>query len=145
MDEYAYRILYNEGFHGWLYTINLGATTIWEKWNSLLEDGTISDNSMNSFNHYAYGSVCETIYSRIAGLRNLEPGWKKVEIKPHFNYRIKKMEFAFNSIRGKYVIKWKVINKYFYIIIIIPFGCQAIVEFPNGKKFSIKHGKFNYR
>ena len=54
MDEYAYRILYNEEFPGWLYAINLGATTIWERWNSLLENGTISGTGMNSLNHYAY-------------------------------------------------------------------------------------------
>ena len=144
MDEYAYRILYNENYPGWLYAINLGATTIWERWNSLLENGTISGNGMNSFNHYAYGSVCETIYSRIAGLRNLSPGWKKVKIKPHINYRIKNMDFAYDSISGRYEIKWKIENNIFYINIIIPYGCAALVELPDGNKFSIKEGIFNY-
>ena len=144
MDEYAYRILYNENYPGWLYAINLGATTIWERWNSLLENGTISGNGMNSFNHYAYGSVCETIYSRIAGLRNLSPGWKKVKIKPHINYRIKNMDFAYDSISGRYEIKWKIENNIFYIDIIIPYGCAALVELPDGNKFSIKEGIFNY-
>ena len=78
MEDIAYRILYNEEFPGWLYAINLGATTIWERWNSLLENGTLSDPHMNSFNHYAFGSVCEAIYSRIAGLRSASPGWRKV-------------------------------------------------------------------
>ena len=144
MDEYAYRILYNEDFPGWLYAINLGATTIWERWNSLLEDGTINGNAMNSFNHYAYGSVCESIYSRIAGLRNLLPGWKNVEIKPHINYRIKNMDFSYNSISGKYEIKWKIENDVFYIDIIIPFGCEALVELPDGRKYNIKEGNFNF-
>lgn len=57
----AYGFLYYENFPWWIYAINLGATTIREKWNSLLEDGSISGTSMNSLNHYAYGSVCETI------------------------------------------------------------------------------------
>ena len=83
MDDYAYRILFNEKFPGWIYPINLGATTIWERWNSLLENGTISTSNMNSFNHFTYGSVCEAIYSRIVGIRNMEPGWRKVMIKPH--------------------------------------------------------------
>ena len=134
MDDYAYRILYNKEFPGWLYTINLGATTIWERWNSLLEDGTISGTSMNSFNHYAYGSVCEAIYSRIAGLRNLSPGWKKVMIKPHLNYRMKKIDFSFESISGKYEIYWKWRNDKFYMNITIPNGCEAEVILPNGKK-----------
>ena len=144
MDEYAYRILYNQNYPGWLYAIDLGATTIWERWNSLLENGTISGNGMNSFNHYAYGSVCETIYSRIAGLRNLSPGWKKVKIKPHINYRIKNMDFAYDSISGRYEIKWKIENNIFYINIIIPYGCAALVELPDGNKFNIKEGKFSY-
>ena len=144
MDEYAYRILYNEDFPGWLYAVNLGATTIWERWNSLLEDGTIGGNSMNSFNHYAYGSVCESIYSRIAGLRNLSPGWKKVKIKPQINHRIKSMDFSYNSISGKYEIKWYVKNDEFHIDIIVPYGCEAIIELPNGNNYFVKEGQFNY-
>ena len=145
MDDYAYHILYNENYPGWLYSINLGATTIWERWNSLLEDGTISGTDMNSFNHYAYGSVCESIYSRIAGLRNLSPGWKKVRIKPHINERIKSINFTYDSISGKYVIKWKLNDNIFNIFIIIPYGCKAIVELPNKNKFYIKEGEFSFK
>ena len=145
MDEYAYRMLYNEDFPSWLYAINLGATTIWERWDALLEDGTINGDSMNSFNHYAYGSVCESIYSRIAGLKNLVPGWKKVEIKPHINIRMKKMEFSYDSISGKYIINWTFENKEFNMDITIPFGCEAFVELPNGNKFFVKHGNYSYK
>ena len=144
MDEYAYHILFNENYPGWLYSINLGATTIWERWNSLLENGTISGTSMNSFNHYAYGSVCESIYTRIVGFRNLSPGWKKVRIKPHINYRINQMDFSYKSISGKYVINWSIKNNIFYILIEIPFGCKAIIELPDGKKFINNNGKYNY-
>ena len=144
MDEYAYRILYNEDFPGWLYAINLGATTIWERWNSLLEDGTVGGNTMNSFNHYAYGSVCESIYSRIAGLRNLSPGWKKVKIKPQVNYRIKSMDFSYDSISGKYEIKWNITKYKFNMDIIIPYGCRALVELPDGQSFYVNDGKFNF-
>ena len=98
LDIDAYRFLFNHRFPGWIYAINLGATTIWERWNSLLEDGTISGIFMNSLNHYAYGSVCEAIYTRIVGLKNLSPGWKKVSIQPHLNYRLKKIKFSYNSI-----------------------------------------------
>ena len=144
LDDYAYRILYNEEFPGWLYTIKLGATTIWERWNSLLEDGTISGTGMNSFNHYALGSVCEAIYSRIAGLRNLSPGWKKVMIKPHLNFRMKKIDFSFESISGKYEINWKWKDDKFYMNIIIPNGCEAEIILPNGKSENVKVGKYNY-
>ena len=99
---------------------------------------------MNSFNHYAYGSVCESIYSRIAGLRNLSPGWKKVKIKPQINHRIKSMDFSYNSISGKYEIKWYVKNDEFHMDIIVPYGCEAIIELPNGNNYFVKEGQFNY-
>ena len=144
MDDYAYRILYREGFPSWLYAINLGATTIWERWNALLENGTISGIEMNSFNHYAYGSVCESIYSRIAGLRNMAPGWKKVMIKPQLNYRMKNVDFSYDSISGKYEISWKWIENRFYMSFTIPFGTEAEVILPNGVKHNVKEGKYKY-
>ena len=144
MDEYAYRILFNEQFPGWIYAINLGATTIWERWNSLLEDGTVSGTGMNSFNHYAYGSVCEAIYSRIAGLMNLSPGWKKVIIRPHLNYRMKNIELVFNSISGKYEIFWKWFDNKFEMNITIPNGCDAEIILPNNEIYSVKGGKYSY-
>ena len=145
MDDYAYRILYTEEYPGWLYAINLGATTIWERWNSLLPNGTISGSFMNSFNHYAYGSVCETIYSRIAGLRNMSPGWKKVLIQPHLNYRMKNMNFSYESISGKYEISWKWIElTRFKLIVTIPYGCEAEIILPNGMSHNVKEGTYNY-
>ena len=145
MDDYAYRLLYNEDYPGWLYAVNLGATTFWEKWNSLLPEGKVSGGFMNSFNHYTYGSVCEAIYSRIAGLRNLSPGWKKVMIKPKLNYRMKKMNFSYESISGKYEISWKWIeDNRFSMIFTIPDGCEAEVVLPNGVTHNINEGKYNY-
>ena len=144
MDDYAYRVLFNEEFPGWIYPINLGATSIWERWNSLLINGEISTSSMNSLNHYVFGTVCEAIYSRIAGLRNLSPGWKKVIIKPQLNYRIKKINFSYKSISGKYEIYWKWLDTKFNLTVIIPFGCEAEIILPNGKIYYIKHGKYNY-
>ena len=144
MDDYAYRILFNEKFPGWIYPINLGATTIWERWNSLLENGTISTSNMNSFNHFTYGSVCEAIYSRIVGIRNMEPGWRKVMIKPHLNYRLKKISFSYESISGKYEIYWKWIDTRFNLKITIPIGCEAEIILPNGIIHNVKAGIFNY-
>ena len=122
----------------------MGSTTIWERWNSLLENGTVSGTGMNSFNHYAYGSVCEAIYSRIVGLRNLSPGWRKVMIKPHLNYRMKIITFSFKSISGKYEISWKWFENIFKINITIPNGCQAEIILPNNETYLVKGGKYYY-
>ena len=144
MDDYAYRILFNEKFPGWIYCIKLGATTIWERWNSLLEDGTISGIGMNSLNHYAYGSVCETIFSRIVGLRNVCPGWKKVLIKPQINYRLKSITFSFESISGKFEICWKIQNEKFNLNVVIPNGVEAEIVLPNQKSYKVTEGKYDY-
>ena len=144
LDDYAYRILFNEECPGWIYTIKLGATTIWERWNSLLEDGTISGINMNSFNHYSYGSVCEAIFSRIVGLRNLSPGWKKILIKPQINYRLKNVNFIYESINGKIEISWKHKENKFNLNVVIPNGIEAEIILPNKKSYNIKEGKYEY-
>jgi alpha-L-rhamnosidase len=144
MDDYAYRILFNEECPGWIYCINLGATTIWERWNSLLSDGTISGINMNSFNHYSYGSVCEAIYSRIGGLRNMSKGWKKVLIKPQINYRLKNVKLNFESIRGKFEIKWEIKENKFYLDVVIPNGVEAEIILPDKTNYDVKEGKYNY-
>ena len=92
MEEYSYRILYNEEFPGWLYYKfrsynNLGKMEFFPRRRN--NKGT----SMNSFNHYSYWSVCEAIYSRIEGLRNLLIRWKKILIKPQLNYSEKNWFF----------------------------------------------------
>ena len=144
MEDIAYRILYNEEFPGWLYAINLGATTIWERWNSILENGTLSDLGMNSFNHYAFGSICEVIYSRIAGLRNLSPGWRKVIIKPQLNYRMKNIDFSYKSISGEFKISWKWGGNQFKMKVNIPYGVEATIILPNGKKSTANGGLYFY-
>ena len=144
LNEEAYHILYNEEFPSWLYTVNLGATTIWERWNSLLEDGTISGTSMNSLNHYAYGTVCEAIYSRIAGIKNLSPGWKKVEIEPHLNYRMKHIEFSYDSPSGRFVIEWNNEDT-FELKVTIPNGVDATIKMPDGKVYEVTGGSYTIK
>jgi len=106
MTDIGYRMLLTEEFPGWLYAVNLEATTIWERWNSLDADGTISGTGMNSLNHYAYGSVCEAIYSRIMGLQNAAPGWKKALIAPKIDGRLKHAAIVYDSPSGTWKAPW---------------------------------------
>ena len=149
MVDDAYRILFNENYPGWLYTVNLGATTIWERWNSLLSDGTISGTNMNSLNHYAYGSVCEAIYSHIVGLQNAAPGWKKAIIAPKPNYRLKNIDFSYNSPSGVYKVNWKIYdNGEFELKTTIPNGTTATIILPDHKDkltFTVSSGEYSYR
>lgn len=79
----AAHVLMNNGYPGWLYEVDMGATTVWERWNSLMPDGTPNPDGMNSYNHYAYGSVMEFVYRRIAGIETVGAGFEKVRIAPH--------------------------------------------------------------
>jgi len=108
MGDIAMRMLLSEEFPGWLYCVKLGATTIWERWNSLNPDGSISGTGMNSLNHYAYGTVCEAIYSRIMGLRCAAPGWKKALIHPYLDGRIGHATIRYASYAGDWEVKWKI-------------------------------------
>lgn len=75
--EMAATLFMKEDYPSWLYAVNMGATTIWERWNSIKPDGTFDESGMNSLNHYAYGSVGDWMYRKVAGLSQLEPGYKR--------------------------------------------------------------------
>lgn len=133
--ELAYDFLLKEGFPSWLYSVNLGATTIWERWNSVLPDGTISDTGMNSLNHYAYGSVMEFVYAYAAGIRPLEPGFKKAVIEPHPDIRLGKLDCQYDSVNGTYVSRWSIeADGTIRLHVEIPFSCEAEVVLPGNTK-----------
>ncbi len=131
MEDLAYHFLFNEGFPGWLYCVNLGATTIWERWNSLLPDGTISGTGMNSLNHYAYGSVVEFMYKYIGGIRAMEPGFQKALIAPVPDMRFRYYDCSYDSVSGTYVSNWKIAEDgTFSMHVEVPFDCEAKVALP---------------
>ncbi len=132
MDDVAFRMLLRETFPGWLYCVNLGATTIWERWNSLDEQGRITGTGMNSLNHYAYGSVCEAIYSRVMGLRNLESGWRKAEMAPHVDGRLGHVSITFDSPSGRWKAGWALLQDgQLRVTLEVPEGAEADVRLPD--------------
>ncbi|WP_306214322.1 family 78 glycoside hydrolase catalytic domain, partial [Actinoplanes sp. RD1] len=74
----AYRLLLTRDCPSWLYPVTMGATTVWERWDSMLPDGSLNPGEMTSFNHYALGAVADWIHRRIGGIAPLEPGYAKV-------------------------------------------------------------------
>ena len=136
--EIASALLLRERFPGWLYAINQGATTIWERWNSIREDGTAWPNR-TSLNHYAYGAVVEWMYRNLCGLRPREdaPGFRKVEIRPDLLSALKHARMRFDSPAGLYAIAWKVVENGILFDISVPFGTKAVF-FPPGEPKSVK-------
>jgi alpha-L-rhamnosidase len=80
--QVAYSMLLEKKCPSWLYPVTMGATTVWERWDSMLPDGSINPGEMTSFNHYAFGAIAKFLYERIAGLQRLEPGWKRCRVAP---------------------------------------------------------------
>lgn len=140
----AYELLLKEGYPGWLYEVDLGATTIWERWNSLLEDGRISGTGMNSLNHYAYGSIAEWMYRYVCGFR------------PHMGERIpmticplpcERLEYArgrWESVYGTFASCWEYGKDGLHYQITIPFNACAEVVFPNGTSYILEAGSYRF-
>lgn len=130
-SEMAYKLLLNEEYPGWLYCVKMGATTIWERWNSIEPDGKISSTGMNSLNHYSYGSILEWLWRCAAGLQCVSPGFREVAIRPELNVKLSLMDAEYISPMGTYRIFWKVhSNTRVTIRVSIPFGAKAKVYLP---------------
>ena len=130
LADYAYTLLLNEDFPSWLYEVNMGATTIWERWNSVLPNGLVSDTGMNSMNHYAYGSIVEWMYRCMAGLNPVEdaPGFKRARIKPYVDARFTHVEAQYDSASGRYESGWTKEAGGYRFLITVPFDAEADFE-----------------
>ena len=107
--ELAYDLVLRQEYPGWLYCVNKGATTIWEHWDSIMPDGSFWDKKMNSFNHYAYGSVADWIYSFASGIRPSEggAGYTHATISPHPDTRLDFLKCTLDTRRGTIKSEWK--------------------------------------
>ena len=142
-NQLAYDLLLNEDYPGWLHEVNLGATTVWERWNSLEEDGSISGTGMNSLNHYAYGSIAEWIYRYMCGLNPSIGEAVKMTIYPMPDQRLKKAEGSWRSVFGKYVCAWIWKSEQEVVCNIeVPFNANARFILPDGTEEILDCGKY---
>ena len=141
--HHAYRMLQAKDCPSWLSPVLLGATTIWERWDSMLADGTINPGEMTSFNHYALGSVAYFLHAYVGGIRPLEPGWKKVLIKPQPGGTITHAKVGYNSAYGLVECQWEIKGDKLYVKVNVPPNTTARVELPgpNGYQEEIGSGK----
>ncbi|QOV18450.1 family 78 glycoside hydrolase catalytic domain [Blautia liquoris] len=146
LNDYAYTLLLNEDFPSWLYEVNMGATTIWERWNSVLPNGYVSDTGMNSMNHYSYGSIVEWMYRYMCGLNPVEshPGFKEVVIKPQTDDRLGWVECEYLSAAGLYKISWKIEQGKTTYHVSVPFDSQAKFVLPKASSQATINGEYNH-
>lgn len=130
-SDAAYELLFQTGFPSWLYEVDMGATTIWERWNSVLPDGKISGTGMNSLNHYAYGSIVQWMYEHICGLTIKEVGFKEFYVAPEFTDRFSYVNMKYESIKGTIVVRWERKEEGYQLYVKVPFDTKALVKLPD--------------
>ncbi|PWV90994.1 alpha-L-rhamnosidase [Paenibacillus cellulosilyticus] len=139
-NDLAYTLLLNKDYPSWLYAVTMGATTIWERWNSVLPDGRISGTDMNSLNHYAYGSIAEWMYRTMAGINPVEskPGFQEARLAPKPDYRLKYVKAYLESAVGRYESEWELQEDgKLTFRFLIPFHATATIELPDALLNSI--------
>lgn len=141
----AVDLLLNEDCPSWLYSVNLGATTIWERWDSVMPDGHMNPEGMNSLNHYSYGSIEAWMYGYTAGIRGLKPGFRRAVIEPHPDERLGFVECSLDTAAGTYRSNWKYDeNGQVSYEVTVPFGCVGEIRLPDGRQITAKAGKYSF-
>ncbi|KAH8671583.1 bacterial alpha-L-rhamnosidase-domain-containing protein [Xylariales sp. PMI_506] len=129
-SQLFYRMLFHRKCPSWLYPVTMGATTVWERWNSMLPDGTINPGEMTSFNHYALGSVAHWMHKVIGGLWPVQPGWKKFMIMPIPGGPITSANIRFDSPYGIIEVKWELKDGNMYLQARVPPSTTATIVLP---------------
>ena len=142
--DLAGRLLLQEDDPSWLYEVKMGATTIWERWNSIRPDGSFNPANMNSLNHYAYGSIGNWLYTKLCGLEILEPGYKKFALRPQFIKGITHAELTYESVYGKIAIAWRCEGGKITVDATIPANTTVELTLPEQTE-TLTLGSGNYR
>ena len=137
-DDLAFMLLNRKEFPSWLYPITMGATTIWERWDTQKPDGTIIEG-MNSFNHYSYGAVGEWMYNYIGGLNidPVNPGYKHILFHPHPGGGLTSAKAEFKSLYGAIKSSWEIKGDNFNYEVVIPANTTGTITLPEAKENSI--------
>ena len=129
-SDIAYRMIQNTTYPSWGYSIEQGATTIWERWNSYSKDRGFGDVKMNSFNHYSLGACGEWMFRSMLGIETDGAGFKKITMKPELGEGITWAKGHYDSIQGRIGSDWKIENKTFHWNITVPANTTATVYVP---------------
>ncbi len=138
----AYDLLLKEDFPSWLYQVKMGATTVWEHWDGLKPDGTMWSADMNSFNHYAYGSVGDWLYRVVAGLEidDADPGYHHFFIQPLIGGELDWAELSYESIYGTIATRWERKGREISLQVNVPVNTTATLRLRQAEAVEVTDG-----
>lgn len=140
----AYRLLLEKECPSWLYPVTMGATTIWERWDSMLPDGTINPGQMTSFNHYALGAVADWLHKVVLGIDAAEPGYTKIRIAPQPGGGLTWAKGSLITPHGEVRSSWTVDGDRFTLDVVVPEGATAEVVLPGQQAQPVSGGEHRF-
>ncbi|WP_254774013.1 family 78 glycoside hydrolase catalytic domain [Microbacterium sp. cf046] len=140
----AGRLLMQTDCPSWLYPVTMGATTVWERWDSMLEDGTVNPGEMTSFNHYALGAVADWMHRTIAGLAPADPGYRRLLVAPRPIAGLDWAEASHRTPYGDARVSWKRTDGYISVSAVVPANTSAIVSLPGQSEFTVGAGRHSF-
>jgi alpha-L-rhamnosidase len=137
----AIELLLQRECPSWLYPVTMGATTVWERWDSMRPDGSLNPGEMTSFNHYALGSVADWMHRHLAGLSPLQPGYRTLRIAPHVTPRLDFARAELETPYGLATSGWsRDADGTTRVTCTVPTGTAAVVELPDSSRYTVGPG-----
>jgi len=140
----AYALLLETGTPSWLSMVRKGATTIWERWDSLLDDGTVNPGEMTSFNHYALGSIADWMHRTIGGIAPAAPGYRRIRFAPCPGGGLTRAEAEHLSPYGRIASRWTIADGVFMLAVEVPTGATGTVVLPDGTTTAVGPGEHRF-
>ncbi len=143
--DVAFHLLMQRECPSWLYPVTMGATTIWERWDSLLPDGSINPGEMTSFNHYALGAVADWLHRTVGGLAPAAPGYRHLDVQPHPGGGLTHASARHITPYGVAECAWTIEAGQIEVVVVIPPNTTASVTLPRGGEYAIEVGAGTHR
>ncbi len=138
--DVAYDLLLERECPSWMYTVLSGGTTTWERWDSLLPDGTVNPGGMTSFNHFALGAVADWIHRTVGGLAPAEPGYRTIAFAPRPGGGLSFARTAHETPYGRAAIEWSLDDAMLRVEVTVPTGTTGVVSLPAGEVVEVGPG-----
>ncbi|WP_368498288.1 family 78 glycoside hydrolase catalytic domain [Herbiconiux sp. A18JL235] len=132
----------------WLYPVTMGATTMWERWDSMLPDGSINPSGMTSFNHYALGSIADVLHRRVGGLAPAAPGYRRLRVEPWFVEALEHAAVRHDTPYGRAEVRWRrnpADPAEVSVSAVVPPGTLADIVLPDRAPFTVGAGGYEWR